>query len=63
MNDDDAEWVIFRTGDTNKQVKWVRGETWDMFVVEVPYHTCEFISRGHTIEEAMRLVGLAKEEI
>lgn len=54
------EWVIFRTSDG--EVGWIRGDTWDDYVVNVPDTKCEFLSRGHTLTEAINLTMLANGE-
>lgn len=62
MNDD-TEYVVYRTGypKTPKPVEYIEGKRWDLYLHQTPETKCVFISRGHTLVEAINLTKLANE--
>jgi len=57
----DDDFVIYRTGYANRELEYIRGRIWDEYLRETPDTNCEFVSRGHTISEAVNLTMLARE--
>lgn len=58
---DEAEYVIYRTGYARRLLEYIRDITWDSYVQETPNTKCEFVSRGHTLVDAINLTELANE--
>ncbi len=58
----DDDFVVYRTGWARKQLDYVRGKEWDEYVEATPKTLCEFISRGHTLVEAINLTKLANQQ-
>lgn len=59
--EDDTEYVVYRTGFPSGALEYLKETQWDNYVIGVPDHRCEFISRGHTLTEAINLTKLANE--
>ena len=60
---EDAEYVVYRTGYPRvpAPLEYLEAKKWDAYVQGVPDNKCEFISRGHTLTEAINLTKLANE--
>ena len=58
---DEAMYVIYRTGFDGRTLEFIKASDWDNYVLDYPETKCEFISRGHTITEAINLTELAHE--
>ena len=64
MNDDDAEWVVYRVG--NGMVDMAKGHLWDKHVKHMVEKgmpvTLTLLARNLTHEQAKQFVELSREE-
>lgn len=60
-----AEYVVYRTGYPKdpKPVEYIEAKRWDDYLRNTHDTKCEFISRGHTLVEAINLTKLANEGV
>lgn len=62
---EDAEYVVYRTGypRSSAPLEYLEANRWDVYIEETPDTKCVFISRGHTLVEAINLTKLANEGV
>lgn len=58
----DDDFVIYREGYAGRKLEYISARVWDKYVQETPNTNCEFVSRGHSISEAINLTMLANEQ-